>query len=188
MLYYMDNAVQNTAFSTSVDVPLKVKEVKQNHEVKVDVYNHLSNHSIQSSLLCQILRPWARLWSCDTRFFCCLTFLINWASNVAYYIKALSYWDTLYFLYLSLCLCLGLYKDVQDKKDWHLYLSLCYMLTVIATFQFSRIHTSSLINIEKILNRPITKFYNSDDVNLIAVELRLTKTRSTSFHKKHNLL
>ena len=34
--------------------------------------------------------------------------------------------------------------------------------------QFVRIHTSSLINIEKILNRPITKFYNSDDVNVIA--------------------
>ena len=55
-------------------------------------------------------------------------------------------------------------------------------------FQFTRIHTSSLINIEKILNRPITKFYNSDDVNVIAAELRLTKTRPTSFYKKHNLL
>ena len=54
--------------------------------------------------------------------------------------------------------------------------------------QFTRIHTSSLINIEKILNRPITKFYNSDDVNVIAAELRLTKMRSTSFYKKHNLL
>ena len=30
--------------------------------------------------------------------------------------------------------------------------------------QFARIHTSSLIKIEKILNKPITKFYNSDDV------------------------
>ena len=47
---------------------------------------------------------------------------------------------------------------------------------------------SSLIKIEKILNRPITKFYNSDDVNVIAAKLRLTKTRSTSFHKIHNLL
>ena len=54
--------------------------------------------------------------------------------------------------------------------------------------QSARIHTSSLINIEKILNRPITKFYNSDDVNVIAEELRLTKTRPTSFYKKHNLL
>ena len=24
-------------------------------------------------------------------------------------------------------------KDVQDKKDWHLYLPLCYMLAIIAT-------------------------------------------------------
>ena len=38
------------------------------------------------------------------------------------------------------------------------------------TKQFSRIHTRSLINIEKILNRPIAKLYNSDDVNVI--ELR----------------
>ena len=54
--------------------------------------------------------------------------------------------------------------------------------------QFARIHTSSLIKIEKILNRPITKFYNTDDVNVIAVELRLTKTRPTSLYKRHNLL
>ena len=54
--------------------------------------------------------------------------------------------------------------------------------------QFARIQASSLINVEKILNRPITKFYNGDDVNVIAAELRLTKTRPTSFYKKHNLL
>ena len=54
--------------------------------------------------------------------------------------------------------------------------------------QFARIHTSSLIKIEKILNRPITKFYNSDDVNVIAAELRLTKRRPTSLYKRHNLL
>ena len=53
--------------------------------------------------------------------------------------------------------------------------------------QFARIHTSSLINIEKILNRPITKFYKSDDVTGIAGELRLPKLRPTSFYKKHNL-
>ena len=45
--------------------------------------------------------------------------------------------------------------------------------------QFVRIHTSSLINIEKIFNRPIINFYNDDDVNVIAAELRLTKTRPT---------
>ena len=54
--------------------------------------------------------------------------------------------------------------------------------------QFARIHTSSLIKTEKILNRPITKFYNSDDVNVIAAELRLTKTRPASLYKRHNLL
>ena len=53
--------------------------------------------------------------------------------------------------------------------------------------QFTKIHTSSPIDIEKILNRTITKFYNSDDVNVIAPELRLTKTGSTSFYKKHNI-
>ena len=39
--------------------------------------------------------------------------------------------------------------------------------------------------IEKTLNRPITKLYNANDVNVIAAELRLTKTRPTSFNKKH---
>ena len=51
-----------------------------------------------------------------------------------------------------------------------------------------RIHSSSLINIAKILNISITKFYNGDDVNVTAVELRLTKTSPTSFYKKHNPL
>ena len=54
--------------------------------------------------------------------------------------------------------------------------------------QFARIHTSSLIKTEKTLNRSITKFYNGDDANVIAAELRPTKTRPTSFNKKHNLL
>ena len=31
--------------------------------------------------------------------------------------------------------------------------------------QFARIHTIPPINIEKILNRPVTKFYNGDDVS-----------------------
>ena len=54
--------------------------------------------------------------------------------------------------------------------------------------QLARIHTSLLIKIEKTLNRPITKFYNGDDVNVIATEIRLTKTRSTSFNRKQILL
>ena len=54
--------------------------------------------------------------------------------------------------------------------------------------QFVRIHTSSLINIDKILNRLITKFYNDDDVNMIAAELRLTKMRSIPFYKKQSFI
>ena len=54
--------------------------------------------------------------------------------------------------------------------------------------QFGRIHKSSLINTEKTLNRPITKFCNGDDVNVIAAEMRLSQTRQTSFNTKHNLL
>ena len=35
-------------------------------------------------------------------------------------------------------------------------------------------------------DRLITKFYNGDDVNMIAAELHLTKTRPTSFYKKQS--
>ena len=55
-----------------------------------------------------------------------------------------------------------------------------------ASLQLVRIYTNSLINTEKILNGPIILFYYG--VNVIAVDLRLTKTRPTFFHKKHNLL
>ena len=47
----------------------------------------------------------------------------------------------------------------------------------ITNTKLVRSHTSCLINIEKVLNRPITKFYNSDDVNVIMAELGLTKMR-----------
>ena len=33
-------------------------------------------------------------------------------------------------------------------------------------------------NIEKVSNRPITNFYNGDDVNVIMAELGLTKMRA----------
>ena len=39
---------------------------------------------------------------------------------------------------------------------------------------------------KKTLNRPITKFYSGDDVNVIAGELRLTKMRPTSFNEKQS--
>ena len=46
---------------------------------------------------------------------------------------------------------------------------------------FTEVHRSSLRKIEYILNRTITKFYNSDDVNITTAELRQTKTKSISF-------
>ena len=49
--------------------------------------------------------------------------------------------------------------------------------------QFAKIYTSSLIKIEKILNRSITKFYNSNDIGVIAAEVGLTKMRQTFFYK-----
>ena len=39
-----------------------------------------------------------------------------------------------------------------------------YTKNTVWQLQFARIHISSLMDIEEILNRPITKFYNSDDV------------------------
>ena len=49
---------------------------------------------------------------------------------------------------------------------------------LILPLQFARIRTSS----------PINKYYNGDDINVIAAELRLTKMRSTSFYKTLILL
>ena len=79
--------------------------------------------------------------------------------------------------------------DMSELK-W-IVASLMFFRFFLYTFfrkQFARIHASSLIKIEKILNGPITTFYNSDDVNVIAAELRLTKTTPTSLYKIHNLL
>ena len=68
--------------------------------------------------------------------------------------------------------------------------AILFILSAEHTFiiQLARIHTSSLIKIEKILNRPITKFDNSNDVNVIAADVRLIKRRPTSFYKRHNLI
>ena len=54
------------------------------------------------------------------------------------------------------------------------YHSTCKQFSLCNAIQFARIHTSSLINNEEILNRAFTKFCNKDDVNVIAADLRLT--------------
>ena len=43
---------------------------------------------------------------------------------------------------------------------------------LLPAVHFTEIHRSLLGKIEKNLNRPITKFYNSDDVNTTTAELR----------------
>ena len=54
-------------------------------------------------------------------------------------------------------------------------------LIFLTTGHFTETQKSSLRKIEHILNRTITKFYNSDDVNTTTAELRQTKTRPISF-------
>ena len=38
------------------------------------------------------------------------------------------------------------------------------------------------------MNKPITKFYNADDVSVVVTKLRFTKARPISFRKKRNIL
>ena len=45
---------------------------------------------------------------------------------------------------------------------------------------FTEIHRNFLEKVEWILNRPITEFCNSDDVNATAAEFRQTKTMPIS--------
>lgn len=40
-------------------------------------------------------------------------------------------------------------------------------MSISFMFQFSRIHADSFNNIEKSMNKPITKFYNADDISVI---------------------
>ena len=135
-----------------------------------------------------------------SRFFCYMTWFIvspdltqHWTTyKRGLYVKFYYFFETISQRFKNYKLSFP--KEIQGKffeeeAAWIEILrefqkSQCFFAL---TKQFARIHTSSLINIEKILNRPITKFYNSDDVNVIAAELRLTKTRPISFYKKHNL-
>ena len=61
-------------------------------------------------------------------------------------------------------------------------------IAIWGTLHFTEIHRNSLRKTEYILNRTITKFYYSDDVNTTTAELRQTKTRPISFYVIDNLL
>ena len=80
-------------------------------------------------------------------------------------------------------ICKPISLDPQMIKTWEkVFFDL--LMNCNRPIQFARVHTSSLIKIDKTMNRTITKFYNGDDVNVIAAELRLTQMRPTSFNKK----
>ena len=91
-----------------------------------------------------------------------------------------------YFYYLK-------FQTIQNTTQSHQHISIYtiaskvqqLLQTSVCLSQLARIHRSSLINIKKILNGPITKFYNCDDVNVIATELRLY---IFLYYKKRNLL
>ena len=59
---------------------------------------------------------------------------------------------------------------------------------IILFVQFPKIQMGSLINIEKILDWSISKFYTVSGINAIATELSLTKPWPTSFYKKQDLV
>ena len=104
--------------------------------------------------------------------------------------------------------------DVMLNKSWHTcdkklnrsyqqFTALCIWSIVIAKYRpvkyvlftlyeifykhFTLIHRSLLRTVECIFNRPITNFYNSDNVNISVTELLRTKTRPICFVMKRNL-
>ena len=104
--------------------------------------------------------------------------------HVASAVKGMNqkFWMRYSFLQL-----LTLLKRAIQKPEYSRYMMMEMKVKKYPLLSLSE-SISTLINIEKFLNKPITKFYNSDDVNVIAAEIRFTKTRPTSFHKKYNLL
>ena len=59
---------------------------------------------------------------------------------------------------------------------------------MVKSVPFTQIHRSLLEEVEWNLNRSITKFYNSDDVNATAAGLRQTKAMPISMLMTDNLL
>ena len=99
-------------------------------------------------------------------------------------------WNRYIFVYYSyktnkrkckICYLIFNDKDVVFHEGFtqkFLLIVSCVFQATSLSFPFARTHISSLINIEKTLSTPITKFYNGDYVNGLP----------TSFFKKHNLL
>ena len=104
--------------------------------------------------------------------------------HVASAVKGMNqkFWMRYSFLQL-----LTLLKRAIQKPEYSRYMMMGMKVKKYPLLSLSE-SISTITIIEKFLNKPITKFYNSDDVNVIAAEIRFTKTRPTFFHKKYNLL
>ena len=78
----------------------------------------------------------------STQLQCCLTFnelSLKCCLSVAYYIEALSYGDTLYFVYLSLCLPLGVFNSYLCDLFFYYHFHFHY------NERFSLIYTDKLV-------------------------------------------
>ena len=82
----------------------------------------------------------------------------------------------------------GIYQQFYPTKSVSCFNLLANKLPRIEQFgSLTLIDLFILIDLlNPFLNRPIIKFYNSDDVNVIAAELWLIKTKSSSFTKKQS--
>ena len=82
----------------------------------------------------------------------------------------------------------GIYQQFYPTKSVGCFNLLANKLPIIEQFgSLNLIDLFILIDLlNPFLNRPIIKFYNSDDVNVIAAELWLIKTKSSSFTKKQS--
>ena len=82
----------------------------------------------------------------------------------------------------------GIYQQFYPTKSVGCFNLLANKLPRIEQFgSLNLIDLFILIDLlNPFLNRPIIKFYNSDDVNVIAAELWLIKTKSSSFTKKQS--
>ena len=113
--------------------------------------------------------------------------------NISIFQEWISYYSNLFvecnWLYIT---------QEQLVSNYVLHLILNQQKILKCLFQFAWIHASSLNNTEQILNRPITfkiyyiysrtdllllllEFHNCNDINGNVAELRITKTRLTSF-------
>ena len=106
--------------------------------------------------------------------------------DVASAVKGMNQKFSMRYSFLQL---LTLLKREIQKPEYSRYMILKMKVKKYPLLGLSE-SISTLINIEKFLNKPITKFYNSDDVNVIAAEIRFTKRgqllsiRNIIFYKK----